>query len=187
MLQNPAFHRVTNLPRRTSQQLGEGVGGLVQGGTASLLQLPQVCQMLPGGSVKIRTEMTGTAIGPPQRGGSGPVLSLPLPWVLQGILKLPPGQDHTLICRQLQCRVPWEIVPSPPRMGDTSAVEAGRLILGPQKDRQKCKIVVEDKPGRCAIPCAQRTAQAAVGRAETPFVLIRQPGGRRPHISEHIL
>ena len=105
--------------------------------------------------------------------------------IRNSVPQLPIGQDHALIRCQFHGRI--RLQKGTPAQRACGAAGAGRwssLTLGEQ-DREKGKVVVQDKPGRQAMTFCQRVTQSAVGLPEPLGLLRRKILQRRTNITKH--
>src|SRR5699024_9174708 len=135
---------------------------------------------------EIGSGLAGPAVGPPQRGGRRPVFhALRGAVVPDGVLELPPGQDHAAVRRQGQSVAEGKVVPSRDGVDHAGPVEGLRRLGRREKHRQKGKVIVEDKAGGCAAPGLQGPAEPAVHSVKAPLVLLAQAAEGWTHIAEH--
>ena len=184
--QHPPPDRIRLLLCRTGQQPGEGIRRAVNGGTILPLQLRQFSQAALHQPVKVRPQAGGLAVAAAEKQGGQPVFQAPEEAVIRhAVTQLPPGQDDAEVRRRIQRRVFLPAGAAPDGMHWAAMASAGKAAAAVQQNGQKGQIVVQNHPGRQAVPPSQRAAQAAVGAAEQVCLLLSQPIRRRTHIAEH--
>ena len=188
LLQHPPPHRVLHPGSRCRQQLGKGICRLIHGGTTLPLQAAQSRQLFPHPAVKLRPGRGSLSIAAPQCGGGDPVAQpLPEAVVLHAVLQLPVGQNHALIRCQLQGRGCGLVRPEPDGAGHAPPPAGCSFFRIRQQDGQIGEVVVQDHPGRRAVPLPQGVAQPAVCPPEPLCLLLRQDLQRGAYIAEHRL
>ena len=105
--------------------------------------------------------------------------------VRHAVPQLPIGQDNALVSGQFHGRGLLQKRVGADRMDQTPGISRRSLLPLGEQDGQVGEIIIQDEPGRRAVPPSQSMTEAAVHAPEPVRLLPGKGSQRRSDIAEH--